>query len=85
VEGVLIGHDAVVECAVVGARDDADLVKPKAYVVLGEQHSPSDSLADELIAYCVENMAAYKRPRWVVFLRELPKTATGKIQRFKLR
>jgi benzoate-CoA ligase family protein len=85
VESVLISHEAVVECAVVGATDDAELVKPKAFVVLAEGHESSDELGDKLIAYCVDNMAAYKRPRWVVFLDELPKTATGKIQRFKLR
>jgi benzoate-CoA ligase family protein len=85
VESALIGHDAVVECAVVGAKDESDLVKPKAFVVLGEGFEKSDALAEELISYCVEKMAAYKRPRWVVFLDELPKTATGKIQRFKLR
>ena len=85
VESALIGHEAVVECAVVGATDEADLVKPKAFVVLGEKHAASEAIAEELISYCVEKMAAYKRPRWVVFLDDLPKTATGKIQRFKLR
>jgi benzoate-CoA ligase family protein len=85
VESALIAHEAVVECAVVGATDEADLVKPKAFVVLGEAYEASDALADELISYCVEKMAAYKRPRWIVFLDDLPKTATGKIQRFKLR
>jgi len=85
VESSLIGHDAVIECAVVGAKDESDLVKPKAYVVLADGCEGTDKLAEELISYCVEKMAAYKRPRWVVFLDELPKTATGKIQRFKLR
>lgn len=85
VESVLIGHEAVVECAVVGAEDDAGLVKPKAFVVIGEGHEKSDSLAEALIQYCVEEMAAYKRPRWVVFVDELPKTATGKIRRYRLR
>ena len=85
VESALIGHEAVVECAVVGATDEADLVKPKAFVVLQEGYAKSESLAEELISYCVEKMAAYKRPRWIVFLEDLPKTATGKIQRFKLR
>ena len=69
----------------VGAKDESDLVKPKAFVVLGNDHVRTDALAEELVSYCVERMAAYKRPRWVVFLDELPKTATGKIQRFKLR
>ena len=85
VESALIGHEAVVECAVVGATDEADLVKPKAYVVLGEGYEASDAFADELVSYCVEKMAAYKRPRWIEFVDDLPKTATGKIQRFKLR
>jgi acyl-coenzyme A synthetase/AMP-(fatty) acid ligase len=65
--------------------DTSDLIKPKAFVMLKEGQAPSDELARELIAYCAEKMAAYKRPRWIEFVSELPKTATGKIQRFKLR
>lgn len=85
VESTLLSHPAVLECAVVGRTDQADLVKPEAYVVLNEGYAPSDALADELITHCVQNMASYKRPRWIQFQEELPKTATGKIQRFKLR
>jgi benzoate-CoA ligase family protein len=85
VESTLISHPVVLECAVVGQPDDSDLIKPKAFVSLKEGHAPSDELARELIEYCRQNMAAYKRPRWVEFVAELPKTATGKIQRFKLR
>lgn len=85
VESVLIGHPAVAECAVVGTADRADLIKPKAFVVLAADHAVSDDLAQELIAHCTSEMAEYKRPRWVEFVDELPKTATGKIQRFKLR
>ena len=85
VESTLIAHDAVLECAVVGATDDADLVKPKAFVVVAEGHAPGDELKRSLVAHCVEQMAAYKRPRWIEFVDELPKTATGKIQRFRLR
>jgi benzoate-CoA ligase family protein len=85
VESVLIAHDAVLECAVVGETDGADLVKPKAYVVLNGAHAPSDELTAELVAHCVAEMAAYKRPRWIEFVDELPKTATGKIQRYRLR
>lgn len=85
VESVLIAHEAVLECAVVGEADDADLVKPKAYVVLTGEHEPSDGLAERLVAHCVDGMAAYKRPRWIEFVDELPKTATGKIQRYRLR
>jgi benzoate-CoA ligase family protein len=85
VESTLLSHPAVLECAVVGQADQANLIKPKAFVVLKEGYTASDELANELIEYCRENMAAYKRPRWIEFVDELPKTATGKIQRFKLR
>jgi benzoate-CoA ligase family protein len=85
VESVLISHPAVVECAVVGHEDNAELVKPKAFVILNKDFSPSDALTAELIEYATEKLAAYKRPRWIEFVDELPKTATGKIQRFRLR
>ena len=85
VESALIGHPAVLECAVVGQPDASNLIKPKAFVVLKEGYRPSDELARELILHCREKMAEYKRPRWIEFVTELPKTATGKIQRFKLR
>ncbi len=85
VESTLISHEAVVECAVVAQRDQDDLVKPKAYVILKEGYQASEALADDLIEYCQTEMAAYKRPRWIEFVDELPKTATGKIQRFRLR
>jgi benzoate-CoA ligase family protein len=85
VESTLISHPAVLESAVVGMTDQSELIKPKAFVTLKEGHAPSDALAQELIAYCAEKMAAYKRPRWIEFVSDLPKTATGKIQRFKLR
>ena len=85
VESTLLAHPAVTECAVVGAPDSARLIKPKAWVVPAPGFEPTGELAEELIAYCGESMAAYKRPRWIDFVEELPKTATGKIQRFKLR
>jgi benzoate-CoA ligase family protein len=85
VESTLISHPAVLECAVVGKTDQSDLVKPQAFVILNEKYTASAELANELIEYCRENMAGYKRPRWIEFVKELPKTATGKIQRFKLR
>jgi benzoate-CoA ligase family protein len=85
VESTLIRHEAVVESAVVSQADRAGLIKPKAYIVLKEGVLASDELAAELIEYCSGEMAEYKRPRWVEFVEELPKTATGKIQRFKLR
>jgi benzoate-CoA ligase family protein len=85
VESTIISHPAVLECAVIGHPDTANLIKPKAFVVLKEGHVASEALKDEIVAYCKERMAEYKRPRWIEFVAELPKTATGKIQRFKLR
>jgi len=82
VESTLLSHASVLECAVVGQPDASNLIKPKAFVVLKDGQTAS---ADELIAYCRAQMAEYKRPRWIEFVPELPKTATGKIQRFKLR
>ncbi|HEX9075455.1 MAG TPA: benzoate-CoA ligase family protein, partial [Anaerolineae bacterium] len=85
VESTLISHPAVLECAVVAYVDSSSLIKPRAFVVLKEGYAPSDALASELVNYCREKMAEYKRPRQIEFVRELPKTATGKIQRFKMR
>jgi acyl-coenzyme A synthetase/AMP-(fatty) acid ligase len=85
VESTLVSHAAVLEAAVIGQPDHADLVKPKAFVVLKRGYAPSEELANELIEHCKQNMAAYKRPRWIEFVNELPRTATGKIQRGKLR
>ena len=85
VEGALITHDAVLEAAVVGMEDEQKLVKPKAYVVLKQNQSPSESLKAQLQQHVKDKLAPYKYPRWIEFIGELPKTATGKIQRFKLR
>jgi benzoate-CoA ligase len=85
VEAALVSHDAVLEAAVVGHEDDSKLVKPKAYVVLKQGQSPSDTLAQSLQQHVKDKLAPYKYPRWIEFIGELPKTATGKIQRFKLR
>lgn len=85
VEGVLVSHPSVLEAAVVGARDENDLVKPRALVVLKDPSLGSPALAEELKQHVKARLAHYKFPRWVEFVPELPKTATGKIQRFKLR
>lgn len=85
VESTLLSHAAVLEVAVVGQPDSTNLIKPKAYVVLKPEYEPSDEMASQLVTHCREKMAEYKRPRWIEFVPELPKTATGKIQRFKLR
>lgn len=85
VENTLMEHPAVLECGVVGAEDADRLIKTKAYVVLKSEHTPSDELADELKQFVRERIAKYKYPRWIEFVLELPKTATGKIQRYRLR
>ncbi|OHC83544.1 MAG: hypothetical protein A3G73_03620 [Rhodospirillales bacterium RIFCSPLOWO2_12_FULL_67_15] len=82
VEAALVSHEAVLEAAVVGKEDEQKLVKPKAFVVLkpGKQ-----ATTEELQNYVKSKLAPYKYPRWIEFAAELPKTATGKIQRYKLR
>jgi benzoate-CoA ligase len=85
VENALIAHSAVLETAVVGDFDADELLKPKAYVVLKDGQEPSEELANELKAFVKERVAPFKYPRWIEFVPELPKTATGKIQRFRLR
>lgn len=80
VEDRLLGHEAVAECAVVGQEDADGLVKPVAVVVAKDELT-----AEELDAWCREGLAPFKRPRRVYFVDELPKTATGKMQRFKVR
>src|SRR5215218_1456508 len=85
VESCLIAHPAVLEAAVVGHADENSLIKPKAFVVLKQAGGGGAALTDELMALCKTTLAPYKYPRWVEYVPELPKTATGKIQRFKLR
>ena len=85
VEAALIEHPAVLECAVVAYKDENRLSKPKACVVLKNAGAASHLLATELQQFVRERIASYKCPRRIEFLEELPKTPTGKIQRYKLR
>jgi benzoate-CoA ligase family protein len=85
VEGALQSHPDVLEAAVVGWPDDEKLIKPKAFVVLKSADKASADFARMLQDHCRKSLAMYKYPRWIEFRTELPKTATGKIQRFKLR
>jgi benzoate-CoA ligase len=85
VESCLIAHPAVLEAAIVGHADDNSLIKPKAFVVLKQPGSGGSRLTEELMSLCKTTLAPYKYPRWVEYVTELPKTATGKIQRYKLR
>jgi benzoate-CoA ligase len=85
VEEALSRHEAVVEAAVVGFADGDGLIKPRAHVVLHPGHPPSPEIEAELKAHVKKLLAPHKYPRWILFVEELPKTATGKIQRFRLR
>jgi len=85
VEAVLQRHPAVLEAGVVGTADRDGLIKPRAFVVLKDGHKPSSELARELQEFVKQNAAPHKYPRRVTFVDGLPKTATGKIQRYKLR
>ncbi len=85
VESAQGSHDLVLEAAVVG-HDDADgLTKPKAFVVLKDPAAASAALIEALKTHVKDRLAPFKYPRWIELVAELPKTATGKIQRFKLR
>ena len=85
VESALITHASVMEAAVIGKEDSDGLVKPKAFIVLKPGVKPEDGLYEELKEHVKAHAGVWKYPRWVEFRNELPKTATGKIQRFKLR
>jgi len=85
VESLLQEHPAVLESGVAGVPDHEGLIKPMAFVVLKDTHDPSEELARELQDFVKSNTARHKYPRWIRFVDDLPKTATGKIQRYKLR
>jgi benzoate-CoA ligase len=85
VEAALASHEAVLEAAVVGHADESDLIKPKAFVVLRPNVAATADLSVALQQHVKSRLAPYKYPRWIEFVSDLPKTATGKIQRFKLR
>ena len=85
VESALISHEAVLEAAVVGREDGDGLQKPLAYVVVKSGVTFNEELSSQLKQHVKSRLAPYKYPRWIEFCDELPKTATGKIQRFKLR
>ena len=85
IESKLIEHPKVLEAAVVGCEDESSLIKPKAYVTLSAAVDDEAQLMSELKQLCKKDLAPYKYPRWFEIVTELPKTSTGKIQRFKLR
>jgi acyl-coenzyme A synthetase/AMP-(fatty) acid ligase len=85
VEAALVQFPAIQEAAVVGAQDENGLVKPRAYVVLKPGFSADEALVASIQDFVKHRIAPHKYPRWIDFVPALPKTATGKIQRFRLR
>jgi acyl-coenzyme A synthetase/AMP-(fatty) acid ligase len=85
VENTLLEHPSVLEAAVTAQADVDGLIKPKASVVLKSEWQSSQELRQELQALVKNRLIPYKYPRWIEFVDELPKTVTGKIQRFRLR
>jgi acyl-coenzyme A synthetase/AMP-(fatty) acid ligase len=85
IESKLLEHPKVREAAVIGRADEQALIKPAAYLVLSDPALENEETVAELQRFCKERLAGFKYPRWFHFVSELPKTATGKIQRFKLR
>ena len=85
VEAALVSHEAVLEAAVIGKQDGDGLVKPKAVIVLKSGFAPDEGLLETLKAHVKERAGPWKYPRWIDVRPDLPHTATGKIQRFKLR
>ncbi len=85
IEAELVAHPKVLEAAIVGRPDADELIKPEAHIVLNDAGDEGEALEQELLAHVKANLAPYKYPRWFNFVEELPKTATGKIQRYKLR
>jgi benzoate-CoA ligase len=85
VEEALASHPDVLEAAVIGVLDDHHLIKPKAFVVLSDGIAADAAVEASLKTHVKSLLAPYKYPRWIAFVAELPKTATGKIQRYRLR
>lgn len=85
IESALVAHPKVLEAVVIGRPGDDGLTKAEAWVVLRNQRHASETTAQELRHFCKSQLAPYKCPKWICFIEQMPKTATGKIQRFKLR
>jgi 2-aminobenzoate-CoA ligase len=85
VEWALLAHPAVAECGVIGAPDEARGQIVKAFVVLKPEFRPSDALASELQNFVKDTVAPYKYPRAIRFVDALPRTETGKLQRYRLK
>ncbi len=84
VEVALLAHPAVLECAVIAAKDVDRGSVPKAFIILNDGYEPTEDMTDELQKFVKNRIAPFKYPRQIAYLKELPKTATGKLQRFLL-
>jgi 4-hydroxybenzoate-CoA ligase len=85
IEAALVSHDAILEAAVIGKEDADGMIKPKAFVVLKNGYAADDRFFDAIKAHVKDRAGPWKFPRWIELRGDLPRTATGKIQRFKLR
>lgn len=85
IENCLLQHEAVLECAVTGAEAGDGLIKPKAFIVLRQDFTAGEALAEEIKGFVKSHLAAYKYPRWIEFASSLPKNDRGKIDRKKLK
>jgi acyl-coenzyme A synthetase/AMP-(fatty) acid ligase len=85
IEGCLLQHEAVLECAVIGHDAGDRLIKPKAFIVPRENFAPSEELAASIKEFVKTHLALYKYPRWIEFVASLPKNDRGKIDRRKLK
>ena len=85
VEAALQNHEEVLEAAVVAKKDKDNLIKPKAFIILKNQCNDEEILKTKLTNHVKKQLTPFKYPRWYEFVEVLPKTATGKIQRYKLR
>jgi len=85
IESVIVRHPDVLEAAVIGRADEAGLTKPEAWIVLTGRRVACAEIAEEIRAACKQLLPLYKYPHWIRFVDALPKTASGKVQRYKLR
>jgi acyl-coenzyme A synthetase/AMP-(fatty) acid ligase len=85
IEGVLLEHPAVRDCGVIGMPNTTGLIKVKAFIILNDGYTASADMEKSLIDFVRSKTAHFKAPRWIQFVKELPRTATGKLQRYKLR
>jgi 4-hydroxybenzoate-CoA ligase len=85
IEAALVSHEAILEAAVIGKEDADGIIKPKAFLVLKSGYAPDERFFETIKRHVKQRAGPWKFPRWIDIRPDLPRTATGKIQRFKLR